>query len=240
MSKKAKRLLKDWRRTNYASECTPEIAGSDVTIMGWVHEIRDFGGIMFVIIRDVTGRVQITAPSKKVDEKIMEDFGSLGYRVSYRLYNAVDYGVPQTRERVFFVGTHDGLPDFAPPSPSCSRYVTAQEALGDLEALEEDRDFAHVWSLANVSGEQGNRRLVADRPGYTIRAECHGNIQFHYSLPRRISMREAARLQSFPDAFRFPCGLRETERQIGNAVPPVLAWNIAHAVKSVCLSPNAK
>ena len=61
-------LLNDWRRTNYANECTPEIAGSDITIMGWVHEIRDFGGIMFVIIRDVTGRVQITAPSKKVDE----------------------------------------------------------------------------------------------------------------------------------------------------------------------------
>ena len=66
-------LLKDWRRTNYASECTPEIAGEDITIMGWVHEIRDFGGIMFVIIRDVTGRVQITAPSKKVEENIMEE-----------------------------------------------------------------------------------------------------------------------------------------------------------------------
>ncbi|MBQ7928390.1 MAG: aspartate--tRNA(Asn) ligase, partial [Methanobrevibacter sp.] len=66
-------LLKDWRRTNYANQCNPEIAGSDITVMGWVHEIRDFGGIMFVIIRDVTGRVQITAPSKKVDEKIMEE-----------------------------------------------------------------------------------------------------------------------------------------------------------------------
>ena len=46
-------------------------------------------------------------------------------------------------------------------------------------------------------------------------------------------MREAARIQSFPDTFRFPCGLRETERQIGNAVPPVLAWHIANAVKMV-------
>ena len=70
-------LLKDWRRTNYASQCNPEIAGSEVTVMGWVHEIRDFGGIMFVIIRDVTGRVQITAPSKKVDENIMEELREL-------------------------------------------------------------------------------------------------------------------------------------------------------------------
>ena len=70
-------LLNDWRRTNYANECTAEIAGDDVTVMGWVHEIRDFGGIMFVILRDVTGRVQITAPSKKVDENIMEELRDL-------------------------------------------------------------------------------------------------------------------------------------------------------------------
>jgi DNA (cytosine-5)-methyltransferase 1 len=75
--------------------------------------------------------------------------------------------------------------------------------------------------------------MVADRPGYTIRAECHGNIQFHYALPRRISMREAARIQSFPDTFRFMSKLRETERQIGNAVPPVLAWHIAKAVEAM-------
>jgi DNA (cytosine-5)-methyltransferase 1 len=59
------------------------------------------------------------------------------------------------------------------------------------------------------------------------------NIQFHYALPRRISMREAARIQSFPDNFRFMSKLRETEQQIGNAVPPVLAWHIANAVKSL-------
>ena len=52
-------------------------------------------------------------------------------------------------------------------------------------------------------------------------------------MPRRISMREAARIQSFPDNFRFPPKLRETERQIGNAVPPVLAWHVAKAVESV-------
>ena len=65
-------LLHDWRRTNYASETTLDVAGNDITVMGWVHEIRDFGGIIFVVIRDVTGRVQITAPSKKVDEEILE------------------------------------------------------------------------------------------------------------------------------------------------------------------------
>ncbi len=167
-------------------------------------------------------------------QKIMEDFGSLGYNVCCHLYHAEDYGVPQTRERVFIVGTQKGLPEFVPPMPTTKDApVTAKTALADLEDKVEDKAFSHIWSKANVSGEQGNRRMVADRPGYTIRAECHGNIQFHYSLPRRISMREAARIQSFPDDFLFPCGLRDTERQIGNAVPPVLGWYVANSVKNV-------
>jgi DNA (cytosine-5)-methyltransferase 1 len=164
-------------------------------------------------------------------KKILEDFGALGYNISYQLYHAADYGVPQTRERVFIVGTRKDLPSFIPPEPTCTKHITAKEAISDLESLEADNEFSHIWSKAKVSGEQGNRRLLADRPGYTIRAECHGNIQFHYSLPRRISMREAARIQSFPDNFRFSSGLRETERQIGNAVPPVLAWHIAKSVE---------
>ena len=163
--------------------------------------------------------------------KIMADFGSLGYRIDCSLYHAQDYGVPQTRERVFIVGVRADLTVFTPPRPTThSSPVTAREALHDLENMSEDKGFAHIWSRAQVSGEQGNRKMLADRPGYTIRAECHGNSQFHYSLPRRISMREAARLQSFPDTFTFPCGLRETERQIGNAVPPVLGWHIASSL----------
>lgn len=164
--------------------------------------------------------------------KILEDFNSLGYNLNYQLYHAEDYGVPQTRERVIFVGTRKDLPEFISPKPIGIAPVTAQKALSDLENHPHDKEFSHIWSKANASGEQGNRRLIADRPGYTIRAECHGNIQFHYSLPRRISMREAARIQSFPDTFIFPCGLRETERQIGNAVPPVFAWYIANSVIS--------
>ena len=165
--------------------------------------------------------------------KILEDFNGLGYNVHCQLYLASDYGVPQTRERVFFIGTRMGLPVFIPPEPTSAPPVTAKQAIGDLESLDMHKGFSHVWSLANASGEQGNRHLIADRPGYTIRAECHGNIQFHYSLPRRISMREAARIQSFPDSFRFASKLRETERQIGNAVPPVLAWHVAKAVRAV-------
>jgi DNA (cytosine-5)-methyltransferase 1 len=60
-----------------------------------------------------------------------------------------------------------------------------------------------------------------------MRAEHHGNIEFHYSLPRRLSAREAARIQSFPDNFVFQSSITDAYRQIGNAVPPVFAWHLA-------------
>ncbi len=167
-------------------------------------------------------------------DRVLTDFKGLGYEVTFELYHAADYGVPQTRERVIIVGRKPEVAEFLPPKPTHTKddHVTAKEAIADLEDLEEDASFNHVWSRANVSGEQGNRRLIADRPGYTIRAECHGNIQFHYALPRRISMREAARFQSFPDKYIFGSKLRQTERQVGNAVPPVLAWHIARSVEA--------
>lgn len=165
-------------------------------------------------------------------ERVLSDFKALGYNVSIQLYNAADYGVPQTRERVIIVGTHPDVAKFEPPTATRAKHerVTAKQAIHDLRKRKEDENFNHVWSRANKSAEQGNRRLIADRPGYTIRAECHGNIQFHYELPRRISMREAARFQSFPDNFIFDSKLRETERQVGNAVAPVFAWHIAKAI----------
>ena len=168
--------------------------------------------------------------NKESLRQILSDFEDLGYKVHYQVYKAADFGVPQTRERVFFVGTSKDVKPFIPPEPQAQAWMTAKEALADLERVERSLEINHIWSLANTSPEQGNRRLVPNRPAYTIRAECHGNIQFHYSLPRRISMREAARIQSFPDSFVFESGLREIERQVGNAVPPVLAWHVAQAV----------
>ena len=164
-------------------------------------------------------------------DEMLEDFAATGYTVSHRLYLAADYGVPQMRERVFIVGVKDG--EYAHPEKTNGR-MTAKEALGDLEGEPENPSISHIWSKAQRSPDQGNRQLKADQPSTTIRAEHHGNVQWHYSKDRRISLREAARLQSFPDDFQFPCAMRATERQIGNAVPPVLAWHIAKSMRD-CL-----
>lgn len=217
----------------------------DISINGKMLGVKGKRSSLYTYIVEAVKRIQPKAfvaenvgglllkQNKYSFNKILSDFNSLGYNVTYHVYHAEEYGVPQTRTRILFVGTREDYSIFTPPVPLSGKPITAKEALADLEGLHQDKTFAHIWSHANVSGEQGNRTLVANRPGYTIRAECHGNIQFHYSLPRRISMREAARIQSFPDSFTFPCGLRETERQIGNAVPPVLAWHVANALKKV-------
>lgn len=161
---------------------------------------------------------------------VIDDFSSLGYHVSYSLYNAADYGVPQTRERVFIFGSKYE-PVVGPAATHLpNERVSADAVLDNLINRPRDPYFSHIWSEAKRSPDQGDRILKRGRPGYTIRAECHGNIQWHYELNRRISMREAARLQSFPDSFLFECGIRETERELGNAVPPVLAWHMSRSL----------
>lgn len=168
-------------------------------------------------------------------KKVVDDFAALGYRVTFELYDAADYGVPQNRERVVIIGIRNDIKtNFIKPAPTThDAPVTCQQAIGDLMYHEEDHAFSHIWSKAKPSSGQGLRYLSADLPSTTMRSECHGNLQFHYDLPRRISMREAARIQSFPDDFIFKAKLRETERMIGNAVPPVLAWHIAQSVLDV-------
>lgn len=179
------------------------------------------------VAENVKGLLQ--AHAREFFERMLAEFEATGYKLTCKLYLAADFGVPQMRERLFIVGTNEDA-KFDHPALGLA-HVSAKEILSDLEDKPETPALAHIWSKAAASPEQGSRSLVADKPATTIRAEHHGNIQWHYKLDRRISLREAARLQSFPDAFSFDCGMRETERQIGNAVPPVLAWHIAKAVR---------
>ncbi|PTX47018.1 DNA (cytosine-5)-methyltransferase 1 [Gemmobacter caeni] len=167
-------------------------------------------------------------------ETVISDFSELGYDVTYKLYLTADYGVPQSRERVLIVGVLGGAAPFVEPEPVTPKgaWIGSRKAIQDLEDVSQDKEFSHVWSLAKRTGDQGGRVLNPERPSPTIRAECHGNNSFHYSLPRRISMREAARFQSFPDNFIFKARLRETERMIGNAVPPVFAWHVAQSIRA--------
>jgi len=69
--------LGNWRRTHYSKRIDPEMSGEEITVMGWIHEIRDLGGIIFVLLRDRDGTIQITAPSKKISKELLEEIRKL-------------------------------------------------------------------------------------------------------------------------------------------------------------------
>lgn len=174
---------------------------------------------------------------------IIEDFSKLGYKVEYRLFNTADYGVPQTRERVIIVGIRNDIKvniDWPKPTHSANNknlkpWVTIKDAIGDLEDEDKHKSLPNYgYSKAKfIKGKQGNTITKADKPAPTMRAEHHGNIEFHYSLPRRLSAREAARIQTFPDNFVFVQSVTDAYRQVGNAVAPVFAWHLAQMLKDI-------
>ncbi len=69
--------LGNWRRTHYSKRIDPELSGEEITVMGWIHELRDLGGIIFVLLRDRDGTIQVTAPSKKISKELLEQIRKL-------------------------------------------------------------------------------------------------------------------------------------------------------------------
>ncbi len=201
--------------------------------LSMIEVIRRTRPLMFVA-ENVKGLM--TMDGGKALQTIIKDFEKEGYNVVYRLLTAADYGVPQIRERVIIVGTKkDKLPIFKHPEPLLNKkdWIPLRKAIGDLEHLSEGERANHYWSKAKMfPGTQGNTIVSPDKPGPTMRTEHHGNIEWHWNKTRRLSAREAARIQSFPDEFIFYPSTSSAYKQIGNAVPPVMAWYIAKSIQA--------
>ena len=192
-----------------------------------------------------------------VEKQIIEDLENLGYKVDTAILNAADYGVPQLRKRWILIGNRTGKPILFPkPLLDKDHYVTVREAIGDLMDREEDESFSHVFTkhsngmkarLAAV--EEGKslyenypeayRKCHWDKPSCTVK-ENHGGGNIHPKLPRVLTPREQARLQSFDDTFLFSGSLSEQRKQIGNAVPPKLAKAIGHSIALADAMPDAQ
>jgi len=184
----------------------------------------------------------------KVEEKIIEDFQSIGYEMNVTVLCAADYYVPQKRERVIFIGNRIGATNYHPkPILQSSEYITTGEAIADLVNHPDDEAFNHV---ATQHSQEMSERLAAVPEGKSLykgysdawkkcpwnEASCtikenHGGVNIHPKLPRVLTAREMARLQSFPDDFIF-CGKKAKQLvQIGNAVPCLLGKAIGLAVR---------
>ena len=267
--------------------------------------LRLVAGLMprFVVMENVTGITSV-ASGRAVDE-IYKCLGELGYHVEHRILKAEEFGVPQERRRIFFIGNRDGSqicwprcthgePDLL-SRRQMKPLVNVEQAIGDLPPLRIDEGkeeseyhcdprcpfqkamrsrsrklFNHVaphlsainlerlkhipqggswrdipYELLPTGMKRAKRsdhtkrygRLDPNGLSSTVLTKCdlHWGAYIHYDLEqqRTLTVREAARFQSFPDRYRFVGARGEQFRQVGNAVPPVLAKAVAKAVKNM-------
>lgn len=160
----------------------------------------------------------------KVMKIILNDLKECGYNVSFKLFDIKNYDVPQKRQRVIIIGVRSDI-QFAPEWPVApNKIITLKEAIGDLP-LEYDIKKQHIGTKHKcvVTGYLGNRELSWDEPSPTITGRGGGSggpvIHNHPSLIRRLTVRECARIQTFPDSFEFAGSISSMYKQIGNAVP---------------------
>ncbi|SKA11582.1 DNA (cytosine-5)-methyltransferase 1 [Pilibacter termitis] len=209
-------------------------------------------------IRNSKKNVEGENVDKSALSVILDDFEEHGYDVQYRVLTAADYGVPQMRRRVIIMGIRKDLGgvdnEFYPQQLFDETgeltgrvWRTSKDGIDDLWDKVNNPNIPN-HTLKDISRAkfypgkkmQGNNRISENRPAPTIRAEHHGNIEAHYRTTvedetdmsgwRRLSVRECARLQSFPDSFNFVTSASSAYKAVGNAVPPVMAWHIARSV----------
>lgn len=177
----------------------------------------------------------------KVIEQIVNDFNNLEYNVSYSLLNCADYGVPQKRMRVIILGVRKDIPNdlvFPPekthsekPDISLTPWFTVGEALAHYPDPDLDHNVPnHEYSNFKLkfNGHLGHRVIDPNQPSPTITGrgdEKGGVVVLHHpNNKRRMTVRETAAVQSFPDTFIFMGTKTSAYRQIANAVPPKLGY----------------
>lgn len=253
----------------------------------WMKQVIDIVRPKIFVAENVKGLVNLG----NVKDIIQKDFASAdgdGYIVlKPQVLHAGNYGVPESRERIIFIGIRrdvltpqalealesDIIPEeydpYPKPTHACTFKdenrmppVTTYDVLKDLKEPEETKDESQmVYSKAKFqsNGSQGQIEIKLDNISPTIRSEHHGNIEFRRLSAehggkhtkeleaglkeRRLTPRECAMIQTFPPDFNFVMKKNNGKgyllsssgayKVIGNAVPPVLAFNIATRIESL-------
>ncbi len=195
-------------------------------------------------------------------EEIKRTFSETDYEFNYVVLNAADFGVPQIRNRIFFYGNRVGIKMQPPVEThfenGTPRWRTVGDAIGDLAAMPDNKAINHValkhretnirrYKLIPEGGRLpetdlpsdlyrknfGNtfKRLHRDKPSLTM-VPGHNAFPIHPWLDRSLTVREAARIQTFPDDYIF-VGPRDKQcMQVGNAVPVMMAYNWAMKIRT--------
>ena len=192
-----------------------------------------------------------------VTDIIKNTLSVLGYKVDMKLLNSADYGVPQKRERVIFIGIRNDIDaNINYPEPTHSKtggdklkWVSVRDAIDDLKDNDDDNNFSQIYTKhsndfiekiknteigksVNPKYTEAFFRCKPDEPSNTVK-ENHGGVFIHYEKHRVMTPRELARLQSFPDDFIFKGSKSKILVQLGNAVPCKLSQAIAKEIKKI-------
>jgi len=220
----------------------------------WVQRLQP----LIVSMENVTGMLSISSDFMR---EVESAYRNAGYKVKYQTLNAADYGVPQTRNRVYTVAFRKDAnpPTRSFPQPTHSKiasqtllgnklceWVAVGEALSNLPDLDESEN--HITPTMTdatkdriKSTDQGGPlfdsykeriRLDAETVAPTLKAGKRINYHFaHPTEPRKLTIRERARIMGFPDWFVFTGPITEQRKQTGNAVPPKLQEAVASQLK---------
>jgi len=198
----------------------------------------------YFIFENVKGILSLGGYENPIDKKnnhgkifkmIIADLEHCGYQVNTKLFKMKWYDIPQNRERVIFIGIRNDISEkinFNWPTEKQEITTTLRDAIGDLP-IEFNEDIQHIGTKhkVKITGYMGNRKLDWDKISPTITGRGGGTggpvINIHPSEERRMTVREYARIQTFPDDFMFEGSISSKYRQIGNAVPPKFSFVLA-------------
>jgi len=197
-----------------------------------------------VVMENVVGilSMELSGYDGSVTDYIHSRLRSMGFETDHQTLDATDYGIAQTRRRVFFIGTRGRFPSY--PQPTTQDEVQAvssvleQDFSGSPNHTFTNHQQSTIDKMAAIDYEESVydsykeawRRLHPDKPAPTIK-ENHNAPFVHYSEDRVGTPRECAAIQSFPNEYEFVGTKSSVLKQIGNAVPPALAKEIAKGLR---------
>ena len=204
----------------------------------------------YFIFENVKGILSLGGYENKEDKKnrkgkvfktIVSDLKQCGYNVHTKLFKMKWYDIPQNRERVIFIGIRNDIATniiFNWPKEEQNITKTLRDAIGDLP-IGYDEKIQHIGTKykVKINGYMGSRKLKWNNvsPTITGRGSSSGGpvINVHPSGKRRMTVREYARIQTFPDDFIFKGSISSMYRQIGNAVPPKFSFILANLINKL-------